>query len=94
MLINIPVKFYDPRSNTFELLVTQVENCKIFCKSMTITLQILNNSTRKYPGAQLHRLINIPFKFYDSMSDTFEFRETQVENFLIFTKSRAITLKY
>jgi hypothetical protein len=66
MLINIPVKCYDSRSNTFELHATQVENCKIFTKSRAITLKILKIFRQKYPGAQLHMLINIPVTFHDS----------------------------
>jgi hypothetical protein len=44
----------------FELCAKQAENCKYFIKLRAITLQILNKSTRKYPGTQLHMLSNIP----------------------------------
>jgi hypothetical protein len=55
----------------FELHATQAENCKFFTKSRAITLKILYKSTLKYPGAQLHMLINIPIKFHDSRSNIF-----------------------
>jgi hypothetical protein len=42
-----------------------------FSKSRAITQKILNKSRRKYPGAHLHMLINIPVKFHDSRSTTF-----------------------
>jgi hypothetical protein len=38
---------------------------------MAITLKIPNVSTLKYPGAQLHMLINISVKFHDFRSNTF-----------------------
>jgi hypothetical protein len=44
---------------------------QIFTKSRAITLKILFKTTRKYPGAQQHMLINIPVKFHDSRSNTF-----------------------
>jgi hypothetical protein len=47
---------------------------------MAITLKILKISTRKYPGAQLHMLINIPVRSQDSRLKLFELRATQVEN--------------
>jgi hypothetical protein len=49
----------------FELPATQVENWNFFTKSRTITLKIIKISTRKYPGAQLNMLINIPVRFHD-----------------------------
>jgi hypothetical protein len=52
----------------FELRATQVEN---FTKSRAITLKILNKSRRKYQGAHVHMLINIPVEFHDSRSNTF-----------------------
>jgi hypothetical protein len=70
MLINIPVKFHDSRSNTYELRATQLENYK-FLLNQGQNLQILNKSTQKYPGAKLHMLSNIPIKFHDSRSNTF-----------------------
>jgi hypothetical protein len=51
-----------------------------FTKSRAILLKILNKSRRKYSGAQLHMLINIPVKFHDSRSNAFELHATQVEN--------------
>jgi hypothetical protein len=42
-----------------------------FYKPRAITLKILNKSTQKYRGGQLHMLINIPVKFHDSRSNTF-----------------------
>jgi small-conductance mechanosensitive channel len=36
-------------------------------ESRAETLQILNKSTHKHPGAQLHMLANIPIKFHDSV---------------------------
>jgi hypothetical protein len=78
MLINIPVKFHDFRSNTFRVMCdTSWVTCdtswklQMFTKSRAITLKILHKSTRKYPGAQLHMLINIPVNFHDSRSNTF-----------------------
>jgi choline kinase len=71
MLINIPVKFHDSRSNHF--WVTCDTNWKLqnFTKSRAITLKYLKISRRKYPGAQLHMLINISVKFHDSRSNPF-----------------------
>jgi Tfp pilus assembly protein PilO len=40
--------------------------------SRAITLKTLKISRRKYPGAQQHMLINIPVKFHDSRSNTFQ----------------------
>jgi hypothetical protein len=54
-----------------ELRPTQVEHCNFFTNSRAITLKKLNKSTRIYPGALLHMLINISVKFHDSMSNTF-----------------------
>jgi choline kinase len=71
MLINIPVKFHDPRSNTFWVTCDTSWQFQIFSKSRAISLTILYKSTRKYPGAQLHMLINIPVKFHDPRSNTF-----------------------
>jgi hypothetical protein len=62
-------------------------------KSRAITLRILNKSTRKYTGAHLHILINIPVKFHDSRSNTFWVTCDTSWKLQIFTKSRAITLK-
>jgi hypothetical protein len=63
----------------FELHATQVENCK-FILSQGNYSKILNKSTQKYPGAQLHMLINIPIKFHDSRSITLLFtRDTKRE---------------
>jgi hypothetical protein len=71
MLINIPVKFHDSMSNPFWVTCDTSWKLQNFTKSKTITLKILNKSTRKYPGAHLHVLINIPVKFHDSRSNTF-----------------------
>jgi hypothetical protein len=71
MLINIPVKFYDSRSNTFWITCDTSWKLQNFIKSRAITLKILEISRRKYRGAKLHMLINIPVKFHDSRSDTF-----------------------
>jgi hypothetical protein len=76
----------------FELHATQVENFQKMSKSRTITLNILNKNRRKYPGAQLHMLINIPVKFHDSMSSSFWVTCDTSWKLHIFTKSRAITL--
>ena len=43
----------------------------ILTKSGAITLQVLSESKRKTPGAQLHMLTNIPVKLFDSSSNTF-----------------------
>jgi hypothetical protein len=59
MLINIPVKFHNPMSNTFWATCHTSWKLQIFNKSRTITLQILNKSKWKFLGAQLHMLINI-----------------------------------
>jgi hypothetical protein len=53
---------------------------QIFTKARAITHLILNKSTWNYPGAQLHMLSNIPVKFHDSRSNTFELSVTQNEN--------------
>jgi hypothetical protein len=50
----------------FELNAAQVENCKCLVPR-AITLQMLNKSTRKRPGAQLHILNNISIKFHDNV---------------------------
>jgi hypothetical protein len=63
ILINIPVKFYDSRSNTFWGTCDTSWKLQNFTKSRAITLKLLKISRRKYPGAQLHMLINIPIKF-------------------------------
>jgi hypothetical protein len=52
---------YDPRSNTFELSATEVENCN-FYKDKGNT----SKNTDKPQGTQLHKLTNIPVKFHDS----------------------------
>jgi hypothetical protein len=71
MVINIPVKFHDSRSNTFWVTCDTSWKLQNFTKSRAITLKILNKCRRKYPGAQLHMLINIPVKFHDSRLNTF-----------------------
>jgi hypothetical protein len=54
----------------FELCATPVENCK-FLLSQGQKLQKILNIHKRYPGAQLHMLINILVKFHDSRSNTF-----------------------
>jgi hypothetical protein len=50
-----------------------------------------NRSTKKYPGAQLHMLNNIPDRFHDSRSNSFlSYVRRKLK---IFFTSRAITLK-
>jgi hypothetical protein len=72
MLINISVKFHDSRSNTFWVTCnTSWKLQLLLSQSRAITLKILNKSRQKYPGAQLHMLINIPIKLHDSRSNTF-----------------------
>jgi choline kinase len=93
MLINIPVKFHDSRSNTFWVTCDTIWKLQNFTKSRTITLKILNESRRKYPGAQLHMLINIPVKFHDSRSNTYWVTCDTSWKLQNFTKRRAKTLK-
>jgi hypothetical protein len=94
VLINTPVWFYDSRSNI--CWVTCHTNWKlwIFTKSRAITLKLLNISTWKYPRTQQHMLINISVRFHDSRSNTFLVRCDTSWKLEIFTKSRAITVKY
>jgi hypothetical protein len=93
MLINIHVKFHDSRSNTFWVTCDTSWKLQNFTKSWAITLTILQLSRRKYPGVQLHMLINIPVKFHDSRSNTFWVTCDTSWKLQNFTKSRAITLK-
>jgi hypothetical protein len=93
MLINIPIKFHDSRSNIFWITCDTSWKLQIFTKSRAITLKILNKYRRKYPSAQLHMLINIPVKFHDSRSNTFLVTCDTSWKLQIFTMSRAITLK-
>jgi hypothetical protein len=93
MLSNIPVRFYDSRSNTFLFTCDTSWKLKILTNSRAITLKILNISTQKYPSAQLHMLINIPVRFYDSRSNIFWVMCDTSWKLQIYTKSRAITLK-
>jgi hypothetical protein len=92
MLINIPVRFHDYRLNTFLVTCNTSWKLQILTKSRAITLKILNISTWKYPGAQLHIKSNIPVRFHDSRSKTFWATCDTSWKFQIFTKSRAITL--
>jgi hypothetical protein len=62
----------------FELRAAQVEKLKILTKSRTITLNKQNKSTSESPSTQLDQLSNIPVRFHDSRSNTFELRATQV----------------
>jgi hypothetical protein len=71
MLINIPVKFHDCMSNLFWVTCDISWKLQNFTKSRAITLKLLNKSTWKYQGAQLHMQINILVKFHDSRSNTF-----------------------
>jgi RNase H-fold protein (predicted Holliday junction resolvase) len=90
MLSNIPVKFHDARWNTFWAMCNTNWKLQIFTKLRTISLQILNKSTQKYPGAQLHMLINIPVKFHDPRSNTF-WTTCESWKLQILSKSKAIT---
>jgi hypothetical protein len=92
MLINIPVKFYNSRSNTFWVTCNTSWKLQNFTKSRAITLKILNKSTWKYTGAQLHMLINIAVRFHDSWSNTFWVTCDTSWKLQNFTKSRALTL--
>jgi hypothetical protein len=71
MLSNFPVRFNDSMSNPFWVTCDTSWKLQNFTKPRAITLKILKISRRKYAGAQLHMLINIPVKFHDSMSNTF-----------------------
>jgi hypothetical protein len=93
MLINIPVNYHDSRSNTFWVTCDTSWKLQNFTKSRAITQKILKISRQKYPGAQLHILINIPVKFHDSRSNTFWVTCDTSWKLQNFTKSRAITLK-
>jgi hypothetical protein len=42
-----------------------------YCKSREITLQILDKSTSKTPGAKLNMLSKLPVRFNDSRSNPF-----------------------
>jgi hypothetical protein len=64
MLIIIPVKLVDSNSNTQGTITKHNEI--VFTKSREITLQILDKSTSKTKGAQLHMMTNIPVKFHNS----------------------------
>jgi hypothetical protein len=89
MLSNIPVRFHDSMSNT--LLVTWFTSWKleIFTNLRVITLKILNISTQKYPGVQLHMQINIPVRLYDSRSNIFWVRhKLKIENFKFLPSQR------
>ena len=77
---------------------TTCNTCRVlffnsFTKSRPITLSMLKVDGWKYPGAQVHALINISLKF--QVCSTIGFRVTRDTNwnFHIFTKSRPITLK-
>jgi hypothetical protein len=91
MLNNILVTYHDSRWNSFFSYVQHKLN--IFTNSRAKTLKILNISTQKYPGAQLHMLINIPVRFNDSRSNIFWVTCHTSWKLQIFTQSRAITLK-
>jgi hypothetical protein len=93
MLINIPVRFHDSRSNIFWVMCDTSWKLEIFTNSREITLEIQNISTWKYPGAQLHMLINIPVRFHDSRSNIFWVTCDSSWKLEIFTNSKAITLK-
>jgi hypothetical protein len=93
MLTNILVNFQAYKSNPFWVTCDRSWKLQNFTKSRAITLKILNKSRRKYTGAQLHMLINIPVKFHDSMSNPFWVTCDTSWKIQNFTKSRAITLK-
>jgi hypothetical protein len=69
--INIPVKFYDPGSNTIWAMCYTNWKLKSFTKSRVITLTKQNKSTSDTPGAYRHKLINISVKFYKSRWNAF-----------------------
>jgi hypothetical protein len=70
-MVNISVKFHDPRSNTFWATCDTSWKLQIFNKSRAITLTKQNKSTSKTTSVQLHMLSNIPVRFHDSRSNTF-----------------------
>jgi hypothetical protein len=93
MLSNIPVRFHDNLSNLFWGTCDTSWKMQKNSKSRAITLKIPKKSRRKYPGAQLHMLINSPVKFHDSRSNHFWVTFDKSWKLQNFTKSRAITLK-
>jgi hypothetical protein len=71
----------------FELRKTQIKNCVsfgFFSKPMEITLQILNKSIRKPPGAQPHMLTNLSVNIMMICQKPVGLRATQVENSKIY----------
>jgi hypothetical protein len=89
MLSNIPVKFHDKYFSSYMRHNLKIAN---FTKSRAITLQILNKSNKKYPGAQLYMLINIHVKFHDPRSNSFWATCDTSWKLQLFTKSMAIIL--
>jgi hypothetical protein len=90
MLINIPVRFHDSRSNILWVTCNTSLKLQIFTKSRVITLKI---STLKYQGAQFYMPSNILVWFHDSRSNILWVSCNTSWKLQIFTKSRAITLK-
>ena len=74
MLVNIPLKFYESGSYTFGDIYAPHKIAYavryIWTKSRAITLHLLVAAKRETPGAQLHILVTIPLKFYESGSYT------------------------
>jgi hypothetical protein len=70
MLSNLPIRFNDSVSNPFWVACDTSWKLQKIYLSRAINLKILIKSRQKYPGAQLHMLINIPVKFHDSRSNT------------------------
>jgi hypothetical protein len=80
MLINIPIKIHDSRSNKFLSYMRYKLKIANFYFIKANNSKILNKTTQKYQGAQQHMLINIPVKFHDSRSNTFWFTCDTKEN--------------
>jgi hypothetical protein len=78
--------------NTFWAMCYTRWKLQIFTKSRTITLQILNKLSWKYPITQLCILMNIPVTFHDPRLNTFWASCDTSWKLQIYTKSRAITL--
>jgi hypothetical protein len=54
----------------FGLRTKKNKKLQILTKTRAITLQTMNKSTRKTPGVQLYKLINISVKFQDFRINT------------------------
>jgi hypothetical protein len=92
MLINIPVRFHDSRSNIFWVTCYTSWKLQKFTKSRAITLKMLKIFTWKYPGAQLHMLTNILVSFHDSRSNTFSVTCDTSWKLEIFTYSKILNI--